>query len=74
MDGMKGIRLNKPQKDVESIMLFFWWYLTAISQQEMKYLPDLVSRVLWRLTLPVYADLTLEDVDRICEIILECGK
>jgi dTDP-4-amino-4,6-dideoxygalactose transaminase len=26
------------------------------------------------LTLPLYADLALEDVDRICEIILECGK
>lgn len=26
------------------------------------------------LTLPLYADLTLEDVDRICEIILSCKK
>lgn len=26
------------------------------------------------LTLPLYADLALEDVDRICEIILDCGK
>lgn len=26
------------------------------------------------LTLPLYADLALEDVDRICEIILNCGK
>ena len=26
------------------------------------------------LTLPMYADLTLEDVDRICEIILSCRK
>ena len=26
------------------------------------------------LTLPMYADLALEDVDRICEIILKCGK
>lgn len=26
------------------------------------------------LTLPMYADLALEDVDRICEIILSCGK
>lgn len=26
------------------------------------------------LTLPMYADLALEDVDRICEIILGCGK
>lgn len=26
------------------------------------------------LTLPMYADLSVEDVDRICEIILECGK
>lgn len=26
------------------------------------------------LTLPMYADLALEDVDRICDIILSCGK
>ena len=26
------------------------------------------------LTLPLYADLTLEDVDRICDVILECKK
>lgn len=26
------------------------------------------------LTLPLYADLSLEDVDRICEVILSCGK
>ena len=26
------------------------------------------------LTLPLYADLAPEDVDRICEIILNCGK
>ena len=26
------------------------------------------------LTLPMYSDLTLEDVDRICDIILNCGK
>ena len=26
------------------------------------------------LTLPLYADLALEDVDRICEIVLECRK
>ena len=26
------------------------------------------------LTLPLYADLAMEDVDRICEIILQCGK
>ena len=26
------------------------------------------------LTLPLYADLTNEDVDRICEVILSCGK
>lgn len=26
------------------------------------------------LTLPLYADLALDDVDRICEIILDCGK
>lgn len=26
------------------------------------------------LTLPLYSDLVLEDVDRICEIILRCGK
>ena len=26
------------------------------------------------LTLPMYSDLALEDVDRICKIILECGN
>ena len=26
------------------------------------------------LTLPLYADLKLEDVDRICEVILKCKK
>ena len=26
------------------------------------------------LTLPMYADLALEDVDRICEVILSYGK
>ena len=26
------------------------------------------------LTLPLYADLALEDVDRICKVILECKK
>ncbi len=26
------------------------------------------------LTLPMYADLTIENVDKICEIILSCGK
>jgi len=32
---------------------------------------DISKRVL---TLPLYADLALEDVDRICELILECRK
>ena len=26
------------------------------------------------LTLPLYADLALEDVDRICEVVLRCGN
>ena len=26
------------------------------------------------LTLPLYSDLALEDVDRICDIVLNCGK
>ena len=26
------------------------------------------------LTLPLYADIALEDVDRICDIVLACGK
>ena len=26
------------------------------------------------LTLPLYADLSLEDVDRICDVILKCKK
>ena len=26
------------------------------------------------LTLPMYADIALEDVDRICHIVLSCGK
>ena len=32
---------------------------------------DISRRVL---TLPLYADLDTESVDRICDIVLQCGK
>ena len=109
LDGVKGIRLNKPQKDVESNYAYFpvvfdgytatrdevfarlgeqgivarkYFYPLTSSFECYKDYPAadtgktpvaafLAEHVL---TLPVYADLALEDVDRICGIILECGK
>lgn len=109
LDGVHGIRLCAPQKDVEPNYAYFPvvfddFRLTrdevfeALRLQEItvrKYfypltnsfecyadLPTagiektpvaayLAERVL---TLPLYADLALEDVDRICDIILSCKK
>lgn len=109
LDGVPGIKLCKPQKDVEPNYAYFPVvfgdfgatrdevfaalaennigarkyfypitnsfecyanYSTAGAEKTpvAAYLADHV------LTLPMYADLTLEDVDRICEIILSCKK
>ena len=109
LDGVPGIRLCRPQKDVEPNYAYFPVVFdgfgatrneifAALSEQGItarKYfypltnsfecyaeLPTagaektpvaafLADRVL---TLPMYADLSMEDVDRICEIVLSCGK
>ena len=109
LDGVKGIKLCKPQKDVESNYAYFpvifdgfattrdevfaalqeqgitarkYFFPLTNSFECYKDYPTagvektpvaafLASHVL---TLPMYADLALEDVDRICEIILKCGK
>ena len=109
LDQVPGIRLSKPQKDVEPNYAYFpvvFDGFRATRNDVFKALADngigarkyfypltnsfdcyadyptagtektpvaayLAERVL---TLPMYADLSLEDVDRICEIILSCGK
>ena len=109
LDGIKGIRLCKPQKDVESNYAYFpvifdgfaanrdevfaklseqgitarkYFFPLTNSFECYKDYPTagvektpvaafLANHVL---TLPMYADLALEDVDRICEIILGCGE
>lgn len=109
LEGIKGIRLCNPQKDVDSNYAYFpvvfdgynatrdevfaalqeqgitarkYFFPLTNSFECYKDYPTagvektpvaafLANRVL---TLPMYADLALEDVDRICEIILECGK
>ena len=109
LDGIKGIKLCRPQQDVEPNYAYFpvvfdgysatrdeiFDALEAQNITARKYFYPLTNsfecyadlptagvektpvaahyadRVL---TLPLYADLTLEDVDRICEIILDCGK
>ena len=109
LEGVPGIRLCKPQKDVESNYAYFPvvfdgfgadrdQVFDALGRQEItarKYfypltnsfecyadLPTagvgktpvaayLADRVL---TLPIYADLALEDVERICDIVLSCRR
>jgi len=109
LDNVAGIRLSKPQKDVEPNYAYFpvvFDGFRATRNDVFKALADngigarkyfypltnsfecyadyptagvektpvaayLADRVL---TLPMYADLSLEAVDRICEIILSCGK
>lgn len=109
LEGVRGIRLCRPQKDVEPNYAYFPvvfdgfganrdQVFDALAAQDIgarKYfypitnsfgcyagLPTagaektpvaayLAERVL---TLPMYADLTREDVDRICDVILSCGK
>lgn len=109
LEGIKGIKLCKPQKDVEPNYGYFpvvfdgytatrdelfdrlnkqgiiarkYFYPITNSFECYKdyptasaektpvaaFLADCV------LTLPLYADLAVEDVDRICEIVLGCGK
>ena len=109
LEGVPGIKLCKPQKDVEPNYAYFpvvfdgfgadrdqvfnalyeqgitarkYFYPLTNSFECYRDLPTagaektpvasfLADRVL---TLPIYADLALEDVDRICKIILACGK
>ena len=106
---VEGIKLCKPQKDVEPNYAYFpvvfdgfgvsrdevfdvlrengitarkYFYPLTNAVEAYKDLPTadpektpiagyVADRVL---TLPMYADLALEDVDRICEIILGCSK
>ena len=109
LDGIEGIKLSKPQKNVESNYAYFpvvfdgfgatrdevfkklgengitarkYFYpltnsfecyadMPTASVERTPVAAYLADRVL---TLPMYADLALEDVDRICEIILSCRK
>ena len=109
LDGVPGLRLRKPQKDVESNHAYFpvvfdgfgatrnevfdaleehgitarkYFYPLTSSFECYADLPTagtektpvaafLADRVL---TLPMYADLSLENVDRICDIVLACGR
>ncbi len=109
LDGVKGIKLCEPQKNVEPNYAYFpvffdgfeknrdeifellgkheitvrkYFYPLTNSFECYKDLPTadpdktpvakyLADRVL---TLPLYADLAIEDVDLICNIILHCGK
>lgn len=109
LDSVLGIRLCKPQKDVEPNYAYFpvvfdnfgvtrdevfnalqrqgiiarkYFYPITNDVEAYADLPTagaektpvaayLADRVL---TLPLYADLALEDVDRICEIVLSCRK
>lgn len=109
LEGIKGIKLCKPQKDVESNYAYFpvvfdgyaanrdevfvklgengitarkYFFPLTNSFECYKDFPGagvektpvaafLASHVL---TLPMYADLAMEDVDRICNIIIGCGK
>lgn len=109
LEGINGLILNQPQKDVKPNYAYFpvvfeeeqfgasreevfdrlrengifarkyFYPLTnTFSCFHRKYHVDETPMALHIskrvLTLPMYADLSLEDVDRICRIILECGK
>ncbi len=109
LDGVSGIKLSTPQKDVQPNYAYFpvvfdgfgatrdevyealydqgivarkYFYPLTNNVEAYTDLPTagvektpvaafLADRVL---TLPMYADLALEDVDRICEIVLSCRK
>lgn len=109
LDGVEGIKLCSPQKNVEANYAYFpvvfdgfsatrddvfeslgkhgimarkYFYPITNSVEAYATLPTagvektpvaayLADRVL---TLPLYADLALEDVNRICEIIMACRK
>lgn len=106
LDGVKGIRLCPPQKDVEPNYAYFpvvfdgykytrnevyeklmeqgitarkYFYPLTNSFECYRHYPTagvektpVAQRLALRvLTLPLYADLPLEDVDRICDIILD---
>jgi len=108
LEGVRGLRLCKPQKDVQPNYAYFpvvfdgfgatrdevfdalekqnigarkYFYPLTNSFECYRDLPTagpektpvaafLADRVL---TLPMYADLALEEVDKICDIVLECG-
>ena len=57
---------------------YFWPLTSAFSAFRGKYDPaetPVALRISENvLTLPMYADLSMEDTDRICEIVLQCGK
>jgi dTDP-4-amino-4,6-dideoxygalactose transaminase len=107
LDGVEGLRLCKPQRDVQSNYAYFpvvfdgftatrdqvfdalgkegivarkYFYpltnsfacyaqLPTAGKEKTPVAAYLADRVL---TLPLYADLSMEDVDRICEIVLSC--
>ena len=109
LDGVKGVRLCRPQEDVEPNYAYFpvvfdgysatrdevfdnlseqgitarkYFYpitnsfecyrdLLTAGVEKTPVAAYLAERVL---TLPLYADLLLEDVDRICDIIMNSGK
>lgn len=109
LDGVEGIRLSKPQKDVDPNYAYYpvifdgykamrdvvfealgeqgvvarkYFYpltntveayadLQTAGAEKTPVAAYLADRVL---TLPMYADLAFQDVDRICEIILSCRK
>lgn len=109
LDGVKGLKLCKPQKDVESNYGYFpvvfdgytvtreeifdklanqgiiarkYFYpltnsfecyrnYSTAGSEKTPIAGFLADRVL---TLPMYADLALEDVDRICSIVLDSGN
>ena len=109
LEGIKGIRLCKPQKDVEPNYAYFpvvfdgfaasrdevferlgeqgiiprkyFYPLTSsfacyadLSTADIEKTPIAAHIAECVLTLPMYADLALEDVDRICDIILSGRK
>ena len=109
LDGVKGLKLSRPQRDVQPNYAYFpvifdgfgatrdavfdalsrqgitarkYFYPLTNSFECYRDLPSagtektpvaayLADRVL---TLPMYADLEMADVDRICEIILSCKR
>lgn len=109
LDGVEGIKLCKPQKDVEPNYAYFPVVFDGFEASRDEVFEKLKSNNIYArkyfypltnsfecynnyptagaektptaafladrvLTLPLYADLALEDVDRICDIILSCAN